>query len=156
MTPVKTCVARKSAIIRVIAPQDFAADAVCAAAGQIPIVLVAPDAPTAPNMHSVIVDQAAGVELAVALLADLGHRNIVHVRRLTDWFVARSRITGWRESQLASRSPGTFRLWDSTTLRVLAMRTLQILLAPAGRPAPLNNRIRPTLIVRESSAQRLG
>lgn len=212
--------------IVVIAPQDFAVDAVSAAAGQIPIVLVSADAPTAPNMHSVFVDQAAGAELAVSHLADLGHRNIAHVSGPTDWFDARSRITGWQESlarlglppgQLihgdwtaesgyqagmellktglpdaifaandemalgllhAFRKngvsvPGTISIvgfdnvagsayfdpplttvrQDFEALGVLAMRTLQDLLTPAGQP-PLSNRIRPTLIVRESSARR--
>jgi DNA-binding LacI/PurR family transcriptional regulator len=82
----------------VIAPQDFAAEAVAAAAGQIPTVVIADEAPGLPHMHTVSVDQAVGAELATSHLIGQGHQTIAHLSGPLDWFDARSRRQGWERA----------------------------------------------------------
>lgn len=83
--------------IVVIAPQDFAAEAVADAAGHLPTVVIA-DAPGRASVVQVSVDQFAGAELAVGHLIDGGRRRIAHVSGPMDWFDAAARMAGWRTS----------------------------------------------------------
>lgn len=81
--------------IVVIAPQDFAAEAVVDAAGQVPVVVVA-DAPGLSHVVQVSVDQFAGAQMAVQHLIDRGHRRIAHIGGPADWFDAAARVRAWR------------------------------------------------------------
>lgn len=81
--------------IVVIAPQDFAAEVVAEAAGQVPAVVVA-DAPHLPDLVQVSVDQFGGAELAVRHLIDRGRRRIAHVAGPAGWFDAAARVDAWR------------------------------------------------------------
>lgn len=84
----------------VIAPWDEVAEAAVAFAAQLPVVLVAADAPVVPGFHSLSVDQEAGARMAVAHLLDLGHRSILHVAGPAHWFDARARVRGYRQELL--------------------------------------------------------
>ena len=81
--------------IVVIAPQDFAAEAVAEAAGHLPTVVIA-DAPGRTGVVQVSVDQFAGAELAVGHLIDGGRRRVAHISGPMDWFDAAARAAGWR------------------------------------------------------------
>ncbi|HEY5877739.1 MAG TPA: LacI family DNA-binding transcriptional regulator [Nakamurella sp.] len=81
--------------IVVIAPQDFAAEAVADAAGQLPTVVVA-DAPHLTTVVHVSVDQAVGAELAMTHLINQGNRTIAHIAGPLDWFDAAARVNAWR------------------------------------------------------------
>jgi DNA-binding LacI/PurR family transcriptional regulator len=81
--------------IVVIAPQDFAAEAVAEAAGHVPTVVVA-DAPHLTGVVHVSFDQFAGAEMAMTHLIDRGHRSIAHIGGPADWFDAVARLEAWR------------------------------------------------------------
>lgn len=81
--------------IVVIAPQDFAAEAVMDAVGHIPVVVIA-DAPRLAGGVQVSVDQTAGARMAVQHLIDRGNRSIAHISGPPDWFDAAARVDSWR------------------------------------------------------------
>lgn len=84
----------------VIAPWDEVAEAAGGFAVQLPVVLVAADAPVMPGFHSLSVDQEAGARMAVQHLLGLGHRRILHVSGPADWFDARARTRGYTRELL--------------------------------------------------------
>lgn len=89
--------------IVVIAPHVAALRALRYVPKHLPIIAtqVAPGGPVA----GASVDQYAGAQLAVAHLLKLGHRTVYHVAGPDEWFEARERERGWRETlQDAGRS----------------------------------------------------
>jgi DNA-binding LacI/PurR family transcriptional regulator len=89
----------------VIAPQDFAAEALSSLADSIPTVLIADSSATLGKTRSVSVDQAAGAAMAVAHLVEVGYRSVAHIAGPEDWFDARARIDGWRRGIAAHGLP---------------------------------------------------
>lgn len=80
----------------VVAPTPEVADALAALAIDVPLVTTVPSG--IPGAATVGIDHAAAAALAVDHLADLGHREIVHVAGPEDWIEARERERGWREA----------------------------------------------------------
>lgn len=96
--------------IAIIAPQVDVAEAVTEFAASVPVVTVTSGYPaesTAADAHvvSVGVDQREGARVATQHLVDLGHREIVHLAGPQDWFDARERLAGWRETCAAAGIP---------------------------------------------------
>lgn len=93
--------------IAIIAPQVDVAEAVAEAAAPVPVVtvtsgpLVEPRAAHA-RVVAVGVDQRDGARAATRHLAELGHRQVVHLAGPQDWFDARERLAGWREACAAA------------------------------------------------------
>lgn len=67
---------------------------------QVPTILIIPEA--VPEMSTASVDQFAGARIATQHLIDLGHQSIAHLGGPLDWFDARERERGWRETCLAA------------------------------------------------------
>ena len=78
-----------------VAPTPEVAEAVAHVALEVPVVTTVPRG--IPGAIAVGVDHRAAAALAVAHLADLGHREIVHVAGPEDWIEAQERERGWRE-----------------------------------------------------------
>ena len=79
----------------VVAPTPEVADALAGLDLPVPLVTTVPSG--IPGAVTAGIDHAAAAALAVGHLADLGHREIVHVAGPEDWIEARERERGWRE-----------------------------------------------------------
>ncbi len=79
----------------VVAPTPEVADALARVAADVPLVTTVPSG--IPDAVAVGIDHRAAAGRAVAHLADLGHREIVHVAGPADWIEAQERERGWRE-----------------------------------------------------------
>ncbi|MET4781129.1 LacI family DNA-binding transcriptional regulator [Glaciihabitans sp. UYNi722] len=66
------------------------------------VPLVTAESSGRPGLHSVSIDQFRGAELATAHLADLGHRDILHLAGPAESMDAAERTRGWR-SELERR-----------------------------------------------------
>jgi DNA-binding LacI/PurR family transcriptional regulator len=82
--------------ILVIAPQDSAAQALAHLPPDLPVV--ATEAGAHDGVPLVAVDQVAGARAATRHLLELGHPTVWHISGPLDWFEARDRIDGWRET----------------------------------------------------------
>lgn len=80
----------------VIAPRASSLDILRQQTTGLPTIVIKAEADEA--WHTVGVDQRAGARLAVQHLIDLGHVSIAHLAGPQDWFDARERAEGWRES----------------------------------------------------------
>ncbi len=80
----------------VIAPRASSLDLLRQQTTGLPTIVIKAEADAA--WHTVGVDQRAGARLAVKHLIDLGHTSIAHLAGPQDWFDARERVQGWRES----------------------------------------------------------
>ncbi|MCL3863085.1 LacI family DNA-binding transcriptional regulator [Actinotalea sp. K2] len=90
----------------VIAAHDDAVGAVQDFDAPVPVVMVGPrDLPAGSRVHTVAVDQYGGARLATRHLADLGHREVLHLAGPPDWLDGRARVNGWRD-ELASLGLG--------------------------------------------------
>ncbi|HET6824427.1 MAG TPA: substrate-binding domain-containing protein [Amnibacterium sp.] len=78
-----------------VAPTPEVGDAVARVALDVPVVTTVPSG--IPDAVAVGIDHRAAAALAVAHLADLGHREILHVAGPEDWIEAQERERGWRE-----------------------------------------------------------
>lgn len=80
----------------IIAPQMSAAAALHNLPAGLPAVAVEAGHDSA--LPSVAVDQVAGARLAVRHLLGLGHETVWHIAGPSDWFEARDRVEGWRQT----------------------------------------------------------
>jgi DNA-binding LacI/PurR family transcriptional regulator len=80
----------------VIAPRESSLDLLRQQTTGLPTIVVKAEADAA--WHTVGVDQREGARRAVRHLIGLGHRTIAHLAGPRDWFDARERTEGWRES----------------------------------------------------------
>jgi DNA-binding LacI/PurR family transcriptional regulator len=79
----------------VVAPTPEVADAFARLALDVPLVTTVPSG--IPGAVTVGIDHRAAAASAVAHLAQLGHREIVHVAGPEEWIEARERERGWHE-----------------------------------------------------------
>ena len=80
-------------------------EAIARVFGDTPLVMA--DAPAGAALHSVVVDQAHGVRLAVEHLLALGHRHVCEISGPLRWNDARERHETWRSAlEAAGVSPG--------------------------------------------------
>lgn len=116
-----------------VAPTPEVAEAVAQVALHVPVVTTVPSA--IPGAVAVGVDHRGAAALAVAHLADLGHREIVHVAGPEDWIEAQEREQGWRE-ECARRGLATPRVlrgdWTARGGAAIGRR-----LAASGVPAAI-------------------
>jgi DNA-binding LacI/PurR family transcriptional regulator len=63
---------------------------------QLDVPLVTAESSGRAGLHSVSIDQYLGAQLATSYLADLGHRNILHVAGPSWSLDANERLNGWR------------------------------------------------------------
>jgi len=82
--------------LAVVAPRASSLDGVRRTALGVPLLLFRADPD--PDAVTVSVAQAAGVDLAIAHLVDIGHREILHIAGPTDWYDARSRTAAWEQN----------------------------------------------------------
>lgn len=80
----------------VIAASDEAVRAVQDYPSAVPVVMVGPKEAPGTGLHAVTFDQYGGARLATRHLAELGHREIIHVSGPLNWLDARERALGWR------------------------------------------------------------
>ena len=80
--------------ILAIAPQQDAAEALCGAPSEIPLVAV--EAGPARKVPVVAVDHVIGAATATEHLLDLGHQTVWHVAGPRGWLEAMQRRNGWR------------------------------------------------------------
>lgn len=85
----------------VIAPHAAVVEAVRSVGEGLPVVVVAaiPDPPE--SVTTVSVNQELGARLVVRHLAELGHREVVHLSGPVDWLDARARVVGWASESAA-------------------------------------------------------
>jgi DNA-binding LacI/PurR family transcriptional regulator len=82
--------------ILIIAPVDFASDALVDLPENLPAVAIEGDPGT--KVAVVTVDQVAGARMATEHLLEAGHKTVFHLAGPTDWRQSRERVTGWREA----------------------------------------------------------
>ncbi|MDQ1082093.1 MULTISPECIES: LacI family DNA-binding transcriptional regulator [Microbacterium] len=80
----------------IIAPRASSLDLLRQQSVGLPTIVIKAEADSV--WHTVGVDQRQGARLAVRHLIELGHRRIAHLAGPMDWFDARERTEGWRES----------------------------------------------------------
>ena len=98
----------------VIAPRESSLDLLRQQTTGLPTIVIKAEADTA--WHTVGVDQRKGARLAVEHLIGLGHQTIAHLAGPMDWFDARERAQGWRESLAeAGLAEGPFVIGDWTS-----------------------------------------
>jgi len=116
-----------------VAPTPEVAEAVARVELDVPVVTTVPSG--IPGAVAVGVDHRAAAALAVAHLADLGHREIVHVAGPADWTEAQERERGWREEceRRGLATPGVLRGdWTAGGGATIGRR-----LAAAGAPSAI-------------------
>ena len=84
--------------ILVVAAHEAMIPAVEALARSMPVLAVSAEAPTAPGVEVVGVDQQLGARQVVEHLARTGCRSVVHMAGPADWFDARTRRTGFERA----------------------------------------------------------
>lgn len=87
-------------IIMMAALAGVEVEAIASLFGDTPLVMV--DAPPGAGVHSVAVDQAHGVGLAVEHLVGLGHAHVCEISGPLRWHDARERHESWRSALLAA------------------------------------------------------
>lgn len=80
----------------VIAPRVSSLDMLRQQSTGLPTIVVTAEPDTL--WHTAAVDQRLGARLAVEHLISLGHRHIAHLAGPLDWYDARERAQGWRDS----------------------------------------------------------
>lgn len=89
----------------IIAPRKSSLDLLRQQSTGVPVIVIRSKAD--PAWYTVAVDQRAGARLAVEHLIGLGHRRILHLAGPRDWYDAREREQGWRETLIEAELPAT-------------------------------------------------
>lgn len=97
----------------VIAPRESSLRTLRAQQLTVPKIMLTPS--KMPDLISASVDQYAGAALIVGHLVELGHSRVAHLGGPLDWFDARERERGWRETlEAAGHEPGVYGEGDWT------------------------------------------
>ena len=119
----------------VIAPIAGVAEVLNPLVGEVPLVMIAAEAPDDRSYQIISVNQRAGAREATEHLLELGHRAVAHVAGPQHWLDARARVAGWRDALDAAGAPGQLieADWDAAT----GFRVGQELVAAGGIPTAI-------------------